>query len=408
MAEFSGPATSVSWNSSFQQQLTICIQGLEALRASGGAAIPPDVRDVLSGILSSQELSHCVLSSSQPHQSVVAPQISVSESAPAMNVISVGGNWSVASNADITTSSTATANSSAAPRRESYADKVKYARGFSPPPLCGIEMGKFGSCEGLRQYPSGDITHFEEGLLRRIGMPHLEFLKAMRSEHCEETGCNLSFTTRNYGISTCPKKEWDIVVCGTAPRPEHMMHGRVLPNIEQKMISDVAIKARLRREEVIAVVLYTGPMYVIYNAILSRFADTLFDDGQSVWGTLNGQTGLARNVFATTLNVLVSAVQKLRMVTVYSENLLLYRGTGGKVNLPEHFFRPDDLGCKGMTDWGFFSATTDINIARNYSGAPKGSPNPIVFEIQTNCVDHGASVSEFSQYPQENEFIFVP
>jgi hypothetical protein len=61
-----------------------------------------------------------------------------------------------------------------------------------------------------------------------------------------------------------------------------------------------------------------------------------------------------------------------------------------------------------MTDWGFFSATSDVNIARSYSGAPKHNPNPIVFEIHTNCVDHGACVSMFSQYPQENEFIFVP
>ncbi len=101
-------------------------------------------------------------------------------------------------------------------------------------------------------------------------------------------------------------------------------------------------------------------------------------------------------------------VQKLSTVTVHHDGLKLYRGTGGEVNLPAHFFDRDSLGCKGMTDWGFFSASADIDIARSYSGAPKGRPNPVVFEIQTNCVDRGASVSEFSQYPFEQEFIFVP
>ncbi len=36
--------------------------------------------------------------------------------------------------------------------------------------------------------------------------------------------------------------------------------GRRIPNIDQLMTLTVAVKAGLRREEVIAVVLYTGPM----------------------------------------------------------------------------------------------------------------------------------------------------
>jgi hypothetical protein len=270
-------------------------------------------------------------------------------------------------------------------------------------------MGKFGSCEGLREYPSGTIENFQAGLLQRIGMPHLEYFKAMEMEHCSEIGSDILFTTRNYGICTCARQEWDIVVRGVRPPLEHMHHGRKLRDICETMLLDSVQKAKLRKEEVVALVLYTGPMYVVYNAILTRFPDTVFDNGQCIWTTLNsGASGRAKNVFSTTLSVLVSAVQKLSTVTVYEDDQKLYRGTGGDVHLPAHFFNRDLQGCKGMTDWGFFSATADMNVARNYSGAPKGRPNPVVFEIQTNCVDRGANVFEFSQYPGEREFIFVP
>ena len=168
-------------------------------------------------------------------------------------------------------------------------------------------------------------------------------------------------------------------------------------------------KAGLRPEEVRALVLYTGPMYVIYNAILTRYPDARFNGGHcSMWQTLSGETGLSKNLFSTTLSVLVSAVQKLSAVTVYKEGLKLYRGTGGEVNLPKHFSTRDSFGCKGLTDWGLFSATCNMEVARKYSGALESKPNPVVFEIETNCVDRGASVGEFSQYPKEEEFIFVP
>ncbi len=357
-----------SSRAALQHQLDHCIKHLQHLRDNviGEASIPQATRDLLTGLAK--------LASQPNHPSSSPPRVACRSSA-----------------AD-------SAASEGMPQ-------------LSPSPAAfanGVEMGKFGSCEGLREYPSGKIENFQAGLLQRIGMPHLEYFKAMEMEHCHETGSDILFTTRNYGICSFARQEWDIVVRGCIPPPEHMHHGRILRDIGEMMQSDTVAKAKLRKAEVIAVVLYTGPMYVVYNAILTRFPDTVFDDGQCIWTTLSGASGRAKNVFSTTLNVLVSAVQKLSTVTVYNDGLKLYRGTGGDVHLPAHFFNRDPQGCKGMTDWGFFSATTNINVARNYSGAPKGRPNPIVFEIQTNCVDRGASVSEFSQYPDEKEFIFVP
>jgi hypothetical protein len=146
---------------------------------------------------------------------------------------------------------------------------------------------------------------------------------------------------------------------------------------------------------------------------LTRFEKPVFDDGKPMWLTLNGQSedgtanGQPKNLFSTTLNVLVSAIQKLSTVTVHTPGLKLYRGIGGEVNLPDHFFNRDPLGRRGMTDWAFCSTTSSRDKAiSEYSGV--GKKNPLLFEIETNCVDHGASVAEFSQYPSEQEFIFVP
>jgi hypothetical protein len=47
--------------------------------------------------------------------------------------------------------------------------------------------------------PSGRMDDFHKGLASRIGFPHLEFEKTMEAEHCSMSGCDMQFTTRNYG-----------------------------------------------------------------------------------------------------------------------------------------------------------------------------------------------------------------
>ncbi len=57
------------------------------------------------------------------------------------------------------------------------------------------------------------------------------------------------------------RQEWDIVVRGCIPPPEHMHHGRILRDVGEMMQSDTVAKAKLHTadQEVIAVVLYTSP-----------------------------------------------------------------------------------------------------------------------------------------------------
>ncbi len=93
-------------------------------------------------------------------------------------------------------------------------------------------------------------------------MPDLQFLAGMEAEHCSKYGHDKEFTSSNYKITTTPQHEWNTVV-----RPNHepmsdteMQHGRVVRDVDKLVESDVAKKAGLRKEEVIALVLYTGPM----------------------------------------------------------------------------------------------------------------------------------------------------
>ena len=137
-----------------REELDNCIQRLQDLRvAAAKSAIPAGTRELLS------ELSRLVQNSSDSSQSL-------QEEASAPTPLS-------------SATESASSDSVTSSRRNSYADMVRYPRGFSPPPAIsanGVEMGKFGSCEGLKEYPSGKISHFQAGLVQRIGMPHLEYV----------------------------------------------------------------------------------------------------------------------------------------------------------------------------------------------------------------------------------------
>jgi hypothetical protein len=68
------------------------------------------------------------------------------------------------------------------------------------------------------------------------------------------------------------------------------------------------------------------------------------------------------NLYATTISVLVSAVQKIARATKLPEGLRLFRGMGEVVDLPEEFFTVDPQGRKGFVEWGFMSTTSDEKV----------------------------------------------
>jgi hypothetical protein len=159
----------------------------------------------------------------------------------------------------------------------------------------------------------------------------------------------------------------------------------------------LAKRAKLTRAEMTAVMLYTGPMFVVYNGILRQFPKELY----SVFLESD-------NRFSTTIFILVSAVQKLSRCMYIPPGMLLYRGLGGTLELPNSFTNADENGCKGYTEFGFMSTTADRRVAVQYSGVKDKKPQASIMEIRPNAIDRGADISEFSQYPGEKEFLFVP
>jgi hypothetical protein len=123
------------------------------------------------------------------------------------------------------------------------------------------QMAADGGKFNVVKMACGGVEDFHSGLTGRVGMPNLKFMEAMRQEHCERAGCDTSFTTGNYNITTQPSKEWSYVVADeTGHRVEcpDKTHGRTIQPIDELMKKPLAIAAKLKEEEMIAVVLYTG------------------------------------------------------------------------------------------------------------------------------------------------------
>lgn len=258
----------------------------------------------------------------------------------------------------------------------------------------------------IRTMATGSIDDFHIGLRDRIGSPNLDFFKAMRAEHMTRGGHNFTFITRNYELTTQACREWLYVVGDEngnriEPPASSMGSGRVIHSIDMLLQKPLAQAAKLIREEMIAIVMYTGPAFVLYNAVLRQFPHdiyTVFKD--------------ADNLFPTTIFVLVSAVNKLSRCMNIPPSTLLYRGLGGTLEFPDRFSQPDHKcmtpNALGFLEYGFMSTTANKSIAVQYSGVQQGTPKATILQIRPNTVDRGADISQFSQYPLEREFLFAP
>ena len=138
-----------------------------------------------------------------------------------------------------------------------------------------------------------------------------------------------------------------------------------------------------------------APQFTLYNAVLRQWPEAESGSGRG-------------NHYTTTIYVLVSGVIKLARVAKFPEGARLYRGTGGRQKLPARFGQADEHGCKGFTEWGFMSTTTKKAVALTYSGVKQGRAVPTVLVIAVTAVDRGARLSSFSQYPGEEEVMFIP
>jgi hypothetical protein len=123
-------------------------------------------------------------------------------------------------------------------------------------------------------------------------------MKGMRIEHCSKVmGSNSMFKTPNYKITTCSKTEWILVTTtdeqerntywlrsNNIKDPEKVLHGRKLLIIAELKKSKLYNDASMQEVELIAVVLYTGPMVstrkkcncIYYRALIFLLNSTTF------------------------------------------------------------------------------------------------------------------------------------
>lgn len=152
--------------------------------------------------------------------------------------------------------------------------------------------------------------------------------------------------------------------------------------------------APLRVEELLGARLYTGPLFVKYNAALRGTAKASPAFAADAFETL-----CKGNRYPTTIHLINSAIIKLSSLTKATK---VYRGMGGRA-LPACFKLKDEFDVQGGVDLAFLSCTTDQEVAFSY-----GSKGGVIFEVQQGMVDRGANLSWLSQYPFENEILFPP
>ena len=218
---------------------------------------------------------------------------------------------------------------------------------------------------------------FAAGIDGIVGPLDVQYIRAMYNEHCLNAEASKQFTAWNAGheIKTTPEREWLFVVGRDGldksswtfdveraePVVEEgmMVEGRNAEKLAALLRSPEVERSQVTVAEVVALRLYTGPMYVKYNAVLRGMAVA------TAGGT----------IYSSTVHLICSGLHKLSRVSELPKEMKLYRGNGGMA-LPSSFLEPDASGCAGGTEPAIMSATPDRSVALGYSGIDKNKDLP--------------------------------
>lgn len=283
-----------------------------------------------------------------------------------------------------------------------------------------------------------DMSDFYGGLEDMIGECRKDLMKSMEEEHTKVSSgfgaSDTAFTTSNYMVSTTPRKEWQFVVdpgdvadmdAGTDPATKKSRGLRQRLDIDDlyenaaQLISEAfsqnklfqqvqvtpqdIIDQKLLKVEIIALRLYTGPLFELYNGVLRA------------WGNLEGRGHVpaysqvypgedVRNRFTTTIHVINSGVLKLSRL---QPAVPVFRGISG-MKLPKRFIEQDEYNVRGGVEYAFMSTTTDESVALGYAKGGDRDTATTLIEASMGMVDRGASLDWLSQYPHEREILLPP
>ena len=218
---------------------------------------------------------------------------------------------------------------------------------------------------------------FAAGIDGIVGPLDVQYIRAMYNEHTLNAEASKQFTAWNAGheIKTTPEREWLFVVGRDGldksswtfdveraePVVEEgmMVEGRNAEKLAALLRSPEVERSHVTVAEIVALRLYTGPMYVKYNAVLRGMAVA------TAGGT----------IYSSTVHLICSGLHKLSRVSELPKEMKLYRGNGGMA-LPSSFLEPDASGCAGGTEPAIMSATPDRSVALGYSGIDKDKDLP--------------------------------
>jgi hypothetical protein len=142
----------------------------------------------------------------------------------------------------------------------------------------------------------------------------------------------------------------------------------------------------LQRGEVLCLYCYTGPEFLLMNAICRSHPPELLDVLRAP-----GATDGPFNTLSTTLFCVTSGLKKLTKGTEVAEGGKVYRGLG-RMLLPREFWvAHGEPAWRGGVEKAFMSTTTDKDVAMYYAGG-RGT----VVEISVGRVQNGGVVSWLS------------
>jgi hypothetical protein len=238
----------------------------------------------------------------------------------------------------------------------------------------------------------GDLDDYHGGVTERVGEPHADPAEGMEEERTSSGDADVLLSSSNYGVTTCPRREWMIVTTGGGGLSEE--DTRVLRPLEYYDGLERVKDAGLTRPEIIAIILYTGSIFQIYNGMLRRFGHCGVVDGGTQPVPIMERCAQHDNFYPCTVHCLVSGIKKLQQAAGPEYNRgWLYRGLSGG-QLPASFRK------RGFAEWAFMSTTKDLRVAVDYSGAKQGKAATLL-KIEMSDVDAAVGIKELSQYPRE-------